>query len=323
MAYLNSGLNNGGAQTAGLAIQLKTTYNRTLLENARDKLVHDKFARKYTIPKRGGTTMEFRKANVLPTHGTPLQEGVIPTEDTFGYTSLTVTINQYGAFVKGTDVVTVVTLDPLLDNITEEQGVQAGLTIEEITRDALNLGTNVQYANNRANRSLITATDYLTGAELVKARRTMMNNKVPPVSGRNYAAIVGPFVWADLIQDTSIIQAMNAGQNGGERLFEGQLMRYMGIDLYDSTTTKMWASGSGAGVTLAATNIYSTLVFGKNAYGTVELESMGMETIFHPVGSSGAADPLNQFWSKGWKCSYAVIILQQLYMLRIESAARP
>src|SRR5690349_1095351 len=101
MAYLNSGLNNGGAQTAGLAIQLKTTYNRTLLENARDRLVHDKWSRKYTIPKRGGTTMEFRKANVLPTHATPLQEGVIPTEDTFGYTSLTVTVNQYGAFVKG------------------------------------------------------------------------------------------------------------------------------------------------------------------------------------------------------------------------------
>lgn len=322
MAYLNSGLNNGGAQTAGLAIQLKTTYNRTLLENVRDKLIHDKFARKYTIPRRGGVTMEFRKANVLPTQATPLQEGVIPTEDTFGYTSLTVTVNQYGAFVKGTDVVSVVTLDPLLDNITEEQGAQAGLTIETVTREVLNTGTNVQYANNRANRAAITATDYLTAAEFIKARRTMMNNKVAPVSGRNYAAIIGPYQWADLIQDTAIVAAMNAGDNGGKNLIEGVLMRYMGIDLYDTTTSKMWAQGTGSGPTLAATNIYSTLIFGKNAFGTVELESMGMETIFHGIGTSGVFDPLNQFWSKGWKCSYAVVILQQLFMLRIESAAR-
>lgn len=322
MPYLNSGLNNGGAQTAGLAIQLKTTYNRTLLENARDRLVHDKWSRKYTIPKRGGTTMEFRKANVLPTQTTPLQEGVIPTEDTFGYTSLTVTVNQYGAFVKGTDVVTEVTLDPLLDNITEEQGVQAGLTIEEITRDVLNTGTNVQYANGRANRAAITATDYLTSAELIKARRLMATNKVAPVQGQYYGAILHPFVSADLIQDPAIVNAMNAGNNGGSKLFEGELMRYMGIVFTESTMAKMWASGSGSGTTLAATNIYSTLVVGKNAYGTVELSGMGMETIYHPVGSSGAADPLNQFWTKGWKCSYAVVILQQLYMLRIESAAR-
>lgn len=322
MAYLSTGLNGGLTQTAGLAIQLKTTYNRTLLENARDVLVHDKFGRKYTIPKRGGLTMEFRKANVLPTHSTAMQEGIIPTEDTFGYTSLTVTINQYGAFVKGTDIVTQVTLDPLLDNITEEQGVQAGLTIEEITRDTLNTGTNVQYANSRANRAAITATDYLTSAELVKARRTMAVNKVKPVTGQYFGAITHPFISADLMQDAAIVTAMNAGTNGGDKLFEGQLMKYMGIVFTESTMAKWWATGTGSGPTLAATNIYSTLLFGKNAYGTVELSGMGMETIFHDVGSSGAADPLNQFWTKGWKCSYAVVILQQSYMLRIESAAR-
>lgn len=318
---LNSGLNNGGAQTAGLAIELKTTYNRTLLENARDKLVHNQFGREYTLPKGGGHTMEWRKANTLPVATTPLQEGVTPSEDTFGYTSLTVTINQYGAFVKGTDVVTEVTIDPLLDNITEEQGVQAGLTIETIDRTALNAGTTVRYADGVANRAALGAANKLDAQELVIARRTLTVNKAAPVKGRYYAAILHPFVTADLIQDATIREALNAGNTGGSSQINGFLGRYMGIEFVESNLAMMWPQGSGAGVTLANVNVYSTLFFGKNAYGTIEHESLGMETIYHPKGSAGAADPLNQFWTKGWKTTHAIKILQESYMLRIESAA--
>lgn len=315
---LNSGLNNGGAQTAGLAIELKTTYNRTLLENARDKLVHNQFGREYTLPKGGGHTMEWRKANTLPVATTPLQEGVTPSEDTFGYTSITVTINQYGAFVKGTDVVTEVTIDPLLDNITEEQGVQAGLTIETIDRTALNAGTTVRYADGVANRAAVAAANKMDADELVIARRTLTVNKAAPVRGRYYAAILHPFVTADLIRDTTIATALNAQtQGGGESgLLNGYLGRYMGIEFVESNLAQVW-TGAGAG----GINVYSTLFFGKNAYGTIEHESLGMETIYHPKGSAGSADPLNQFWTKGWKTTHAIKILQEAFMLRVESAA--
>lgn len=320
MPALNSGL-GGASQTSGFAIQIKTTYNRTLLENARDKLVHGQFGREYTLPKGGGHTMEWRKANVLPVATTPMTEGTIPTEDTFGYTSITVTINQYGAWVKGTDVITEVTIDPLLDNLSEEQGVQAGLTIETVDRTALNAGTTVRYADAVANRAGIGAGNKMDADELVIARRTLTVNKAAPVKGRYYAAILHPFVTADLIRDSTIREALNAGSNGGDALLNGYLGRYMGIDFVESTMAMMWAQGSGAGATLANVNVYSTLFFGKNAYGTIEHESLGMETIFHGKGSAGSADPLNQFWTQGWKTTHAIKILQETFMLRIESAA--
>lgn len=317
MAILNSGL-GGATQTPGLSVTLKTTYQRILLDNARDKLVHHQFAREYTLPKRGGKTMEWRKANVLPTKTTPLVEGVAPTEDDFGYTSLTVSINQYGAFVKGSDVVTVVTFDPLLENISEEQGIQAGKTIEEIERDALNAGTVVRYAGAATSRATVAAADKISSAEIVLARRTLVVNLAEPVRGNDYAAIVHPFTSADLIRDPAIVQAMNSGNSGGEKLFSGELVRYMGVRFVESTMAKVF-TGAGAGT--PAINVYSTLFFGKNAYGTLELESLGMETIHHPVGSAGAADPLNQYWTQGWKCTHAIKILQQTNMLRLEHSA--
>jgi N4-gp56 family major capsid protein len=318
MALLNSGL-GGATVTPGLSIELKTTYNRTLLENARDKLVHRQFGKEYTLPKNGGLTMEWRKPNTLAVATTPLVEGVAPTEDTFGYTSLTVTIAQYGAFVKGSDIVTVVTLDPLLDNISEEQGVQAGLTIETIDRDALNTGTTVRYAGGVAGRANVAAGNKLTSAEIVIAVRTLLVNKAAPVKGMDYAAIIHPFTWADLIQDTSIVAAMNAGSTqGGNKLFDGELVRYMGVRFVESTMAKVFTGAGSGGI-----NVYSTLFFGKNAYGTLELESMGMETIYHPKGSAGAADPLNQLWTHGWKVTHAIKILQDLFMLRLEHATTP
>lgn len=315
MAILNAGL-GGATVTPGLSIQLKTTYNRTLLENARDKLVHRQFGKEYKLPKGGGLTMEWRKPNTLPVATTPLQEGVAPTEDTFGYTSLTVTIAQYGAFVKGSDIISVVTFDPLMDNISEEQGVQAGLTIETIDRDALNLGTTVRYADGVAGRASVAQANLIDSNEIVVAVRTLLVNKAAPVSGGDYAAIIHPFTWATLIQDASLVAAMNAGSTtGGNKLFNGELVKWMGVRFVESTMAKVFTGAGSGGI-----NVYSTLFFGRNAYGVLELESMGMETIFHAKGSAGAADPLNQYWTHGWKTTHAIKILQEAFMLRLEHA---
>lgn len=314
MALLNTGL-GGATATPGLSVTLKTTYDRTLLENARDKFVHGQFARKFTIPKGGGTTVEWRKANLLPAKTTPLVEGVTPTEDSFGYTNLTVTIAQYGGFVKGSDIVSVVTLDPLMDNLTEEQGVQAGLTIDTIDRDALNAGTTVRYANGKASRVTVAAGDNVNDKEFVLARRTLVLNKAQPVKGKYYAAILHPMQAADVVQDAKIYDTMRVS-NEGKQLYEGQIGLWRGIALVESPLAKVFAAAGAAGI-----DVYSALFFGKNAYGTVELESMGLETIFHPIGSAGAADPLNQYWSKGWKATHATKILNETFMLRLETAA--
>ena len=68
------------------------------------------------------------------------------------------------------------------------------------------------------------------------------------------------------------------------------------------------------------TAINSTIVFGKDACGVVDIEGEGaFKTIFKPNGSAGTGDPLDQRWTAGWKASgYTAAILQDLWMVRIE-----
>ena len=68
-------------------------------------------------------------------------------------------------------------------------------------------------------------------------------------------------------------------------------------------------------------DVYSTLVFGKDAYVTVEIEGEGTQTIVKGFGSGGTADPLNQRATQGWKTTHGVGIIGQTRMVRIESAS--
>ncbi len=68
------------------------------------------------------------------------------------------------------------------------------------------------------------------------------------------------------------------------------------------------------------TPVNSTIVFGKDAFGVVDIEGEDtFKTIFKPKGSAGTGDPLDQRWTAGWKASgFTAAILQELWMVRIE-----
>ena len=88
--------------TNTLAPELKTFYDTELLENARTEMFYAQFGRKQRLPKNGGTTIEWRKFNTFA-RASELKEGVIPTGQQFGSSSLTASISQYGTYTSITD----------------------------------------------------------------------------------------------------------------------------------------------------------------------------------------------------------------------------
>ena len=74
----------------------------------------------------------------------------------------------------------------------------------------------------------------------------------------------------------------------------------------------------GPGVT--GNTVASTLIFGRNAYGCVDLAGNGnVQSLVKPAGSSGSCDPLDQITTVGWKvCGFAAKILQPTWLVRIE-----
>lgn len=67
------------------------------------------------------------------------------------------------------------------------------------------------------------------------------------------------------------------------------------------------------------TPVYSTVIIGKNAFGSAGDKSV--EIINKSLGSAGTGDPLNQRGTVGWKAYRFFKILEQTKMLRIESLA--
>ena len=68
-------------------------------------------------------------------------------------------------------------------------------------------------------------------------------------------------------------------------------------------------------------DVYATLVFGDNAYGTTSLADGGLEHIVKQLGSAGTSDPLNQRATVGWKATKVTVRLVEAFMIRIETAA--
>lgn len=68
-------------------------------------------------------------------------------------------------------------------------------------------------------------------------------------------------------------------------------------------------------------DVYITLIFGENAYGTVTLSDGGLEHIVKQLGSAGSSDPLNQRATVGWKANKVTARLVEAFMLRVETTS--
>ena len=93
--------NHTGA--TGMSAEMKTYYEKRLLDQAEPLLVHDQFGDKYPIPANNGKTIEFRKYESLPKATEPLTEGVTPNAQALTVTPMTATVKQYGGWAAITD----------------------------------------------------------------------------------------------------------------------------------------------------------------------------------------------------------------------------
>ena len=83
--------------TTGMKQEIKTYYERRLIELAEPKLVHDQFGDSYPIPANNGKTIEFRKYDSLPKATTALTEGVTPEGQAMTVTTITRRVADGGA----------------------------------------------------------------------------------------------------------------------------------------------------------------------------------------------------------------------------------
>lgn len=196
------------SQGNDLSAEMRTFYDETLIDEAEPNLVHDQFAQKKPIPRNSGKTIQFRKYTPLQKATKPLTEGVTPEGNKLNVTTLEATVDQYGDFIVITDMLDLTAVDNNIVEATKLLGSQAGRTLDTITREVLNGGTSVQYADGSVtSRAAITSAKKLTVDCVKRAIRYLKTQNTPPLEGGYYAGIVHPDTEYDLTSDSAWVEA--------------------------------------------------------------------------------------------------------------------
>ena len=303
----------------GLSNEMKTFYSDYLIDMAEPNLVHDQFGQKHPIPKNGGKIIEFRKYDSLPKALTPLKEGVTPNGQKLSMSVITSKVEQYGGYIELSDILLLTAIDNNLVQATKLLGSQAGRTLDTITREVLNGGTNVQYAEGQvtARNALVggqaTGNHYLTVDAVRRAVRFLKVMNAPKING-NYVGIIHPDVSYDLMSDPKWVNVKTYSDPDG--IYEGEIGKIEGVRFVETSEAKVFEGAGASGV-----DVYSTLILGADAYGVTEFTGGGLENIVKQLGSAGTADPLNQRATAGWKATKTAERLVEQYMVRIETAS--
>lgn len=308
--------------TAESTALVKHFYDRKMLETAKTRLVHASYGQKRSIPEHNGKRVEFRRWDLFdPADAmTPLTEGVTPDGQSLSQTTVEAEVAQYGAYVEVSDVLDMTAYDEVISDTAGLLGEQIGTVVEWVTRDAMNAGNNVQYAGGKTGRDQLTADDKLTVDEIRKAVRSLKKAKARMfamgeggVRKPHFICICSPEATYDL-QSDSLWQDVSKYANA-EQIYTGEIGRLFGVVFVESTEAKTFTGASDL-------PIHSTLVFGADAYGVIDVAGGGsLRSIIKLPGSAGAADPLDQRGTVGVKvAAYAAKILNDLWIVRIEHA---
>lgn len=326
--------------TNTLAPELKTFYDTELLENARTEMFYAQFGRKQRLPKNGGTTIEWRKFNTFA-RASELKEGVIPTGQQFGSSSLTASISQYGTYTSITDKLEMRAYDNVILAATEEMGASAAATQETLIRDALLVGTNVMYCDNVDVNGNVLSTPtspatmgagggssnsdgwaLLTPTMVNKAVTKMKKDRVPRINGKYYA-VIHPSVAYDLRQSKEWIEVHKYAATS--EIFNGEIGELHGCRFIEDTFAPILGgsyiySGSTTYKNKSNGVTYATYFFGKDGFGIVDPEGGGLEMIIHDKDEIGG--PLNQFSTIGYKFeTNGATILYPERVLRVMSVS--
>ena len=336
------------------------TIQKKMLPIAKRLLTFAKFAQKETKPQKQGLEIRHRRYERFPIVDSPIAEGVTPDFTSLEHTTLMHTLKQYGSYVNTTDVLLAASHDPVLNVISERQATQAGETIDFLSYKTFRAGTQAAYSGGTSRATVDTTIGLaaLTSAQTAaptgtdglvqKAIRVLERNDAVKLRKKLRAAVgiatepiresfVG-ICHPDLRQDIEAITGfvpVEKYSDTGDAI-EGEIGSVRGVRFITTTQAVPFAD---AGATLASGNaqyavstsgsqsssgnadVYPVIILAADAIGCATLG--GMDSLRSKVVQPrpGPGDPLGQRGTVAWDTFYSCIILQDLWMYRIECVA--
>lgn len=305
-------------------------------------LVLEKFGQSKPMPAGNGKVMVFRRYNALSKTPNALSEGVTPSAKQLTKTDVPCTLVQYGDRIELSDIVMDTHEDPVLSEATDVLGEQAAQMIETVRFNVLKAGTNVFYANDdgtpvrtEVNTAISTTLQRKVTRALKRQNARPITSVVRSTPSYGTAAIAAAYIavaHSDVENDIRDMTGFKASEDYGSMTpFESEIGKVESCRYLTSTIFEPWTDAGGAkagsGTTMLSTtgtsaDVYPVMVFGRDAYGIVALKGKYAVTpmIVNPKPSD--SDPLAQRGHAGWKSMQTAVILNDLWMARMEVAVK-
>lgn len=313
------------------------------LAHAEFENVVTKFAKIFPFSDNKGQVIRFRRRKPFAISTVPLVEGITPAPTAYEQEIVDFRIQQFGALYRVSDWVVDLHEDPILNDISEEAGVQATHTREFVMWGYVRSGTQVIYEGGVAGRDDIVAPISLES--ISAAVNLLERNMAKPVTemikagpgigtepiGHGWVGLGHVDQRFDFEEMDSFVPYYRYGSannlvqtsryeigavRGNVRIFLAPHLVYF-PNAGDAVGQTGMRSDNGTNV-----NVYPFVIFGRDAIGAIPMKGMNTTnlTVRRPTMGDDS-DPLGQRATVAWKFWFTGGILNPRWIVRIEAAA--
>lgn len=306
-----------------------------MLAHVEPVLILSKMGLTKPMPKNKAETVKFRRAIPFAAATAPVVEGVTPTPQKVAYEDVTATLKQYGRPIEITDKVVDMSEDPVLQTASMLAGEQAGSTIEQVLFGILKAGTNVVYANGASRAAVNTAISTNKQRAVVRVLNAQKAKKITRMLSSspayNVSAIEAAFVAVahtdlehDIRQLTNFVPTSRYGTKS--MISDYEIGAVDNVRYILSPDLAPFADAGGAKGSMVSTSgtsadVYPILIFGQDSFASVPLKGADAIVPMVVMAKPTDSDPMAQRNYVSWKTWFTAVILNELWMCRLEVAA--
>jgi N4-gp56 family major capsid protein len=306
-----------------------TYYDQLFLRQAEKKLIHKQLGqlnRKIGSGEGGynSNAIMWTKWLHLPLITAGTAEGVPTATIQMTAQNVSGSTAQYDNAVSISDIMAYASFGDVMKSAVERLAYNAGLSIDTIISKVLFSGGTQQTASGAAYWSATPAGANLLCSEIRKAARTLSANDAFEQEDGSWVAVVHPHAIYDLQGDATIggwVTANTYADNAGG-LMSGEVGKLYGVRFLQTTNAAVRGRNTSGGTAIdsgsavvSSTTVYVTSIFGKDAFGVSELQSL--KTYVKPFGSGGVGDPTDKIATAGWKCLFGAKVLNSDFFVNI------
>lgn len=312
----------------GLTATMQIYYDRKFLERAKYELRHDFGAQTKNVPMNSGKTVYFTRFTPLAILTAALSEAANPTAVDMTAANVSAVLAEWGNY---TTVGSLYSMTSIEDGLTEHvsvHGQNAGESIDQELRRILisantysgSTGTLVQIPAGATALSAIHTTDTLTGLEIRRAVRTLKTQRAQKFPGGLYRGIINQYNAMDLMGNSEWLDAHR--YTTSDAIERGVVGKLHGVEFVESNNAYFLLTGGFSTSATNVANVYSSWIFGQNAYGMVNLGSnKGPKIYVKNPGGNSTDNPIDMFSTVGWKFPFAAIVLNANWIIHLRTGA--